>query len=267
MAIYTNLSTLKTWNEENGCCDFNGFLEDYLSLNEDSIPHKELFEKILEVNESLRIIVGLRLDIKSDVITNRIIRYKDAFKNAEKAIYYEFVIYGKNTEGQERAIIACEDTKEGYVRGKGLYYCMSEPGSIFDMARNELLSCCYDDLYDTAVTVFTTNTKTGAIQRKLDQKQYASYEELFAICMDYANNLKETAKEKLDGKRDQTKVDAIKELVVQWFLIKKVAYVQYMMNKSLLMNTHNNDIKGQRTAAKENADKIPFYSFGELWRL
>ena len=44
-------------------------------------------------------------------------------------------------------------------------------------------------------------------------------------------------------------------------------YVQYMLNKSILMAVHNNDIKGQRTVATENADKIPFYSFSELWKL
>ena len=266
MSIYASLSSLKTWKED-GCCDFNGYLEDYLAVHGDNTPHRELFEQILAINESMKVIVGLRLDIKSDVITNRIIRYKDAFKNAEKAIYYEFVLYGKNVNDEDRAIIACDDTKEGYIYGKGLYYCMSEPNSIFDMARNELISCNYSELVEATKSLFTTDFKTGAIQRKLDQKQYANYDELFTICMNYANSLKENVKAKLDGKRDQEKVDAMKEIIIQWFLIKKVAYVQYMMNKSILMAVHNNDIKEQRTVAKENADKIPFYSFSEMWRL
>ena len=266
MSIFASLSSLKTWKED-GCCDFNGYLEDYLAIYGDVLPHKEMFEEVLAVNESMKIIVGLRLDIKSDVITNRIIRYKDALKNAEKAIYYKYVIYGKNANDEDRAIIICDDTKEGYIYGKGLYYCMSEPNSIFDMARNELISCNYLELVEATKNVYTTDQKTGAIQRKLDQKQYSNYDELFSICMDYANSLKENAKTKLDGKRDQEKVDAIKEIIIEWFLIKKVAYVQYMMNKSILMAVHNNDIRGQRTVAKENADKIPFYSFSELWKL
>lgn len=58
----------------------------------------------------------------------------------------------------------------------------------------------------------------------------------------------------------------IYSLVVRWFLLKKVVYVQYMVNKDMLQNVHEGNIKKQRNQAKINADEIPFISYSELWR-
>lgn len=265
MAIFENLSAMKS-TEENKCFEFNGFLEDYLNVNEGD-PNKELLESLLEVDDSLKIIVGFEMDIKSDVITNRIIRYKDAFKNAEKALHYDYVVYGKNQNGEERGVIITGNSINNYIFGKGLYYCMSEPESIFDAARNELVSCSLEETKETVEAIFKNNVKTGAVQRKLDQKRFANYDELYTIALAYANELRDTAKSVLDGKTNEEKMIEIKKMIVQWFIIKKVVYVQYMMNKSLLSAKHNNNIKEQRSVAKQNADSIPYYCFKDLWKL
>lgn len=265
MPIYANLSSLEVNNEKNGCCEFNGYLEDYLAVNSEC-EHAEMFEQILAISANLKIIVGLRLDIRHDVITNRIIRYKDAFKNAEKAIHYPYVIYGKNNNDEERAIILCGNSKEEYLLGKGLYYCLCEPDSIFDKDRNELISCGYENAVDSAKKLFEENLKTGAVQRKLDQVQFTSYDELYKVGLAYATSIKDNLKDALANKTEEERHALIKSFIVSWFLIKKVVYVQYMMNKSLL-GTHNNNIKEQRTIAKQNADSIPFCSFKEMWRI
>ena len=64
----------------------------------------------------------------------------------------------------------------------------------------------------------------------------------------------------------QDKEACIYSLVVRWFLLKKVVYVQYMVNKDMLQNVHEGNIKKQRNQAKINADEIPFISYSELWR-
>ena len=49
--------------------------------------------------------------------------------------------------------------------------------------------------------------------------------------------------------------------------MKKVLYVQYMVNKDILNSVHEGNIKKQRNQAKLNADEISFLSFSEMWRI
>ena len=60
--------------------------------------------------------------------------------------------------------------------------------------------------------------------------------------------------------------DCIRALVVSWFLLKKVVYVQFMVNKDILEKVHEGNIKKQRNQAKTNADEIPFVSYSDCWR-
>ena len=50
------------------------------------------------------------------------------------------------------------------------------------------------------------------------------------------------------------------------FLLKKVLYVQYMVNKNILNSVHEGNVKKQRNQAKLNADDILFMSYSEMWR-
>ena len=80
-----------------------------------------------------------------------------------------------------------------------------------------------------------------------------------------ANALKLEAMEKLPELEDRT--NAIYHYVTNWFLLKKVLYVQYMVNKNILSSIHENNIKKQRNQAKLNSEEIDILSFSEMWRL
>ena len=91
MAIYDILYEVKDKREEDsGISDFNGFLEDYLSIietNEEMKETKEVLQALFEEDNDLRIVCNLRLNINKDAIANQIIRYKDAFKLPKETIY------------------------------------------------------------------------------------------------------------------------------------------------------------------------------------
>ena len=55
--------------------------------------------------------------------------------------------------------------------------------------------------------------------------------------------------------------------VVRWFLLKKLVYVQYMVNKNIRSSIHDGDIHRQRNQARLNSDDIPFLSYRQMWML
>ena len=63
-------------------CEFNGYLEDFLSLQENELDPvlREAFTTIQEKEPDTKICVGLRNEISRNAISNQIIRYKDVFK-------------------------------------------------------------------------------------------------------------------------------------------------------------------------------------------
>ena len=79
-----------------------------------------------------------------------------------------------------------------------------------------------------------------------------------------SEKIRENAVSVLAGLEDKT--DAIYQMVVKWFLLKKVLYVQYMVNKDILNRVHEGNVKKQRNQAKLNSEEIKFMSFSELWR-
>lgn len=74
-------------------------------------------------------------------------------------------------------------------------------------------------------------------------------------------NLKDTLRESEDTQ------NAINQIIVIWFLMKKFSYVQYMMDKNALYKLHAGNVKKQRQAAKETCDSIGFVSYSEMWKL
>lgn len=270
MAIYNTLSNISTLasNAQEGQCTFNGYLEDYLLFAEDELGDewKELFSYLVEIDSGLKVCVGLRLDINPKVVTNRIIRYKDAFKMAHNALVYPFIIYGITVNKEERSAIICKAGKEEYLRAKGLYYCMSEPLGMFENSRNEIVATDLSHAKETLEALFVKGEKTGAIQRRLDNEIIGEYEELKEYALDLSSQIKDKAVESFTDCSDEDKEKIIKETIVMWFLIKKTLYVQYMMSKHILNAVHNGDIKAQRTMAKANADAVVFTSYGDLWK-
>ena len=126
MAIYQILEEIKDVRKEGELCDFNGYLEDYLEVIDSSEdqPMKDILHALFEENHDLKICVNLRADINRQVISNQIIRYKDAFKLQGHPVICPVIIYGKQDDA-ERALILVQHSDRSYLYAKGLYYTAS----------------------------------------------------------------------------------------------------------------------------------------------
>ena len=249
-------------------CSFNGYLEDYLAMDHEDLDDelKQAFELIFAIDADTKIITNMRCEISRDAVSNQIIRYKDIFKLNSRPLITPYILYTEQEDGECRALLVLPYSKANYLYGKGMYYCLTEPGSEFSEVKNELVSVVSknaQEIADTFVNMF--KEKAGALQRSLDKKFFVSYEDLKKIAYDAAEEEKKEASEKLPGMEDCTQ--AIYSYVVHWFLLKKVLYVQYMVNKIILKTEHNGDVKKQRNQAKLNADAVAFLSYSEMWRL
>lgn len=266
MAIIAILNQEVDSRKNGDDCSFNGYLEDYLSLDNGDLDPvlKEAFKEILEKDPDVKICTGLRSEINRDAISNQIIRYKDIFKLSGKAMVYPYILYS-GKEDNERALLVVPYTKYSFIYAKGYYYCMTEPGSKFIDCKNEIVAMSSNQasrIVDTYTKLFTM--KAGALQRSIDREYFHSYDELKADAIAAANEQKEQAPAILEAQEDRTQ--EIYRLVINWFLLKKVLYVQYMVNKDILNTVHEGNVKKQRNQAKINADEISFMSFSEMWR-
>ncbi len=264
MALMQILEQTKDLRKNGNDCDFNGYLEDYIETIDDNSLMKSCFQAILEKNADMKICVNYRFSINKEVISNQIIRYKDSFKIEGKPIVCPYIIYGAE-EGQERGLILLENTDKAYLFAKGIYYCLTEPMSPFVEAKNEIVSMVATDV-ESVLKIFDRlfNFKAGALQRELDRKSYPQYEELKKDALAKGIELKENAQEMI--KESEKPEETIRSLVISWFLLKKVVYVQYMVNKEILEKVHEGNIRKQRNQAKINSDEIPFVSYSDCWR-
>ncbi|WP_416327693.1 hypothetical protein [[Eubacterium] hominis] len=273
MAIYDILNQVQDAREGNaGICEFNGFLEDYLSTIE-AVEGKEethaLLTKLFEKDSNLRICVRLRLNINKDAIANQIIRYKDAFKLPKGTIVCPYIVYGKFDDVQKAIILTLGD-KEEYVKAKALYYVMSEPENEYEGTRNEIIADCLNeehlDLMLGAVDkFFFQNSKAGIVQRELDAKMFDSYTQMYELANEMGKKQEAELRDLL--KESDDKEACINQIIANWFLLKKFSYVQYMMDKNNLNKVHEGNVKRQRQVAKEKSDAIGFVSYSELWKL
>ena len=266
MAI-TAILTAQLDNRRDGDdCSFNGFLEDYLGVTQDLDPViLEAFRAILEEDPDVRICAGLRSEISRDAISNQIIRYKDVFKLSGKAMVYPYILY-ETREGQDRALLVVPYSTYSFIYAKGYYYCMTEPGSRFIDCKNEIVAVSSDkpqEIQSAWSRIF--RMKAGALQRSIDHEHFHDYEELRKDALEASAQQKEEAAQVLPTLEDRT--ETIYQYVIHWFLLKKVLYVQYMVNKSILNTVHDGNVKKQRNQAKLNADEISFLSYSEMWRM
>lgn len=266
MTICTILDSQVDHRKDGDDCAFNGFLEDYLNL-EQSLDEtlKEAFEGILEIDKDVKICVGLRDAVNKDAISNQIIRYKDVFKLEGKPLAYPYILY-MDQEGTQRALLVVPYSEYSYIYAKGYYYCMTEPGSKFIDCKNDIVAISSNDkdqIIDAYRRLFSM--RAGALQRSLDRNYFKNYDELKEACLDAAAKQKEEAVKVLAPIEERTPY--IEQYIVNWFLLKKVLYVQYMVNKNLLNSRHDGNVKKQRNQAKVNADEVSFMSFSEMWRI
>ena len=264
LAVFDHLAAIPDQRKNSDDCFFNGFLEDYLSIKED-FQYVDLFQALLTISTEFRICVGLGFNMNKEVISNQIIRYKDAGKLPDKAMRCPYIVYLETEQGQ-KAIIFGEDGQ--YLLAKGYYYCLTEQYAILEDSRNDIIAMSMDniELIEEKVNKFLEpNSRAGAIQREIDAYYFKDVHELVDSAYNYAAKMRENAKEELLGMTDRA--DYIYKKITDWYLLKKVVYVSYMMNKDVLHNECENDIKKQRYNAKINSDKIPFMALSEMWRL
>ena len=265
MGVYQILKDVQDIRKEEGKCTFNGYLEDYLSsIEEVECEAKSILTKMFESDSDLRICVDLHVGINQSVVSNQIIRYKDAFKLKGEPLCIPYIIYGEK-QGSERALLLVNGKDDDYLLVKGLYYCMTEPFSMFAECKNDIVAMLLED-EDEIMSVFSRlfKVKAGALQREIDRVHFANYEQLKQLALDKAITLKESIIPALQ--QTEEKEPMIINAVLEWFLLKKVVYVYYMVNKDILTRVHENNIKKQRNQAKMNADEIPFTSYSEMWR-
>lgn len=268
MPIYERLSKIVDLRtKDDGCCTFNGYLEDYIYYVEeghDLYEYKEVLEQMLELNHNLRIIVNLGLNVNKEVVSNRVIRYKDSFKLPQGSLLIPYMIYGHNENNEERALLLTIGDNEQYLYAKSLYLCLTEPQKDVSDDRNEVLALNIDDeILNIFKEVFVSNKKVGAIQRRLENQKYPDLEQFHEKIWEESNRLQLEIKESIKKEDAQKQIYAY---IAKVYLLKKLIYVHYMMNKQLLSHLFENDVKKQRTKAKELSDKVAFIPMGQLFR-
>ena len=266
MAIAEILSAKKDERSNGSDCIYNGSLKEALDSEPDlNVTLKNAFGRILEKNPDVRVIRGLHCAISRNAVSNQIIRYRDIFKLSGKPLNVPYVLWDTRGE-EERALLVYPYEKYGYLYGKGLYLCMTDQGSEYENARNEMVAVCTDDadlIVETYEKMF--HEKCGSIQRHLDRMHYHTYDELLKTARKAGEEQKEEAPKVLLSLHDRTRT--IYQYVVRWFLLKKVLYVQYMVDKTILKTIHEGNVRQQRAQARTYADSIQFMSYSEMWRI
>lgn len=245
---------------------FHGYLEDYLFEMNDDHFLKAQFSEIVDKYNDLRVIVDYRFSVNKEVIANQIIRYKDAFKVPKRAWTCPFLVYGKTEKDNDFAIIIYGNNREDYLISKGIYYCLTEQNAILSDHRNNVLALSPSQEHlniDIVDQVIEDEKSIGYLQRELDQNMFENNEDLKEKVQLLSDSIKTNIEENI--KVLTNKQSSIYHAIVSWFLLKKMLYVQTMIDKDLLREMKN-DIKKVRHQAKENSDSLVFIPLSEMWR-
>lgn len=263
MTIFEILNEIQDVRHGGELCDFNGYLEDYLGQLDRDAKEYELLNALLEMDADIKVIHNLKVSLSKTSISNQIIRYKDINKLGDYPLNVEYILSIKQQD-QARAILLDEE----FILAKGLYYALSEEPSQFNSLRNDIIVLPLNEDLDTVRQVYNSlfTVRTGAIQRRIDQKHLSAYDEVLEKAIEMANNTETITKEKILEDRKNRNI-VINKAIATWYLLKKFIYVQYMVNKDILRERHDGDIKAQRNQAKINADKIRFAPLSSLWRI
>lgn len=260
MGIYDLLNEAIDVRKGGNDCDFNGYLEDYLTILDKDEEVYQLFETLLETDSDIKVCVNYHIALSSNSISNLIIRYKDINKLDAKAIACPYILYFKKNDVQKAILLASE-----YVYAKGLYYCATETGATLEEVKNDLVAIDTNHInivVDLYKKIF--DNRAGFLQREVDHKMYEDYDSMFKHAVEISDRLRNNIFDEL--KETDNKEALISKTVVSWFLLKKYVYVQYMVDKKILEQRHDGNAKAQRNQAKQNADAIRFISIPELWR-
>ena len=264
----TELTFLTEINDErkgNHACAFNGFLEDYLETIDES-PIRETLRTLVVLNPDFRIMIGYHFDIQAEAVSNQIIRYKDIAKLPAHPFVLPMFVYGLDTNDEPVGFILADPLSETYTVLKGLYYAITENKALLENFRNSVIVAHLNEVGLKVITQLTKcEIKCGAAQRFIDSQYYTDLNALKTLIKAEAETLQTRIKE--DFKEHKHRAPLIYKVVTSWFLMKKVLYVQTMMNRHLLDKECGGDVKKQRHQAKLNADSVTFIAYSELWRL
>ena len=263
----TELTFITEINDErkgDHTCAFNGFLEDYLETIEES-PLRESLRVLVALNPDFRIMVGYHFDIQTEAVSNQIIRYKDITKLPAHSFVLPIFVYGNDTNEEPVGFILATEETESFTVLKGLYYAITENKALLETLRNNIIVTLLNEVGLEIIAQLTKREiKCGAAQRLIDAYYYADLNELKTLVKTEAEALQVKIKE--DFKEHKHRAPMIYNAVTSWFLMKKVLYVQTMMNRHLLDRECGGDVKKQRHQAKLNADSVTFIAYSELWR-
>ncbi len=268
MSIFDILSNVQDLRKGDDSCAFNGYLEDYLTVIEEDHPGKRLFTQLFEADENLRICVNYGFDVNREVISNQIIRYKDASKLPKKFMKCPFLVYGKDATGHQFGLILYPSDRQEYLVAKGIYFALTEQEGPFESGRNEIVAMTMENdeqCLSIVQRLMAGDVRVGALQREIDRLHFKNFDELNHLANNYAQNLKDNITNNIKDHHNRGEI--IYSTIMRWFLIKKAVYVHYMTNKDLLVTINENNIKKQRHNAKTFADQIPFIAFSEMWRI
>lgn len=263
MAIYDILNEIQDARKEGILCDFNGYLEDYLGRLEENHPDYTVLNTLFELDNDLKIINNLKVSISNTSVSNNIIRYKDIKKVGEHPIVVKYLLYTNKPEGSKAIIL-----EDNYILAKAMYYVLTENPSEFNEYRKDILVCSFENSLADIKNLFSSMYKTKGIilQNNIENVLYPNYDKAYEAALKMSEELeKETLEKVATNKKNRSVI--INASVAKWFLLKKFAYVQYMIDRNILNTVHGDNVKEQRNQAKRNSDKIRFVPFCELWKV
>lgn len=267
MESFVTLTQILDQRKGNPNCEFNGFLEDYVASLEEDHPQIQLFRKILEKDCDFRILVHYRFNINHELISNQIIRYKDIQKIPAYQFDLPYLIYGQNEDKELCGLILLEGKEDAYILAKGYYLALTEQGSILEAVKNQCVSCNteHPNLFKAMDKLHDDHLKAGAVQRMLDSDIFCNYQDLLEVVQGVSIKVQNKVKDFI--KSVENKEAVIYPAVVHWFLLKKMVYVHTMMNRNLLLQDCEGDVRKQRHLAKLNSDHVQFLMYSEMWRM
>ena len=267
MESFVTLTQILDQRKGNPNCEFNGFLEDYVASLEEDHPQLQLFRTILEKNCDFRILVHYRFNINHELISNQIIRYKDIQKIPAYQFDLPYLIYGQNEDKELCGLILLEGKEDAYILAKGYYLALTEQGSILEAVKNQCVSCNteHPNLLKAMDKLHDDHLKAGAVQRMLDSDIFCNYQDLLEVVQGVSIKVQNKVKDFI--KSVENKEAVIYPAVVHWFLLKNMVYVHTMMNRNLLLQDCEGDVRRQRHLAKLNSDHVQFLMYSEMWRM
>lgn len=267
MESFVTLTQILDQRRGNPNCEFNGYLEDYVASLDENHPQIQLFKTILEKDCDFRILVNYRFNINHNLISNQIIRYKDIQKIPDYQFVCQYFVYGLDGRKELCGLILIDGNEDAYVLAKGYYLAMTEQGSLLESIKNQVVSCNtkHPNLFKAMDKLHQEHLKAGAVQRMLDSDIFSNYDQLLELIQGISVNVQDQVKDTIHTAENKEKV--IYPAVVSWFLLKKMVYVHTMMNRNLLLQTCEGDVRKQRHLAKLNADHVQFLMYSEMWRM